>query len=215
MSARMAMSRLRTAPAALAAAALLAGGCGGDRAEAADGDRWLTGDERERNARIEDQFGGFSQAMREVGYRYSELYWAIRDGNHEYAGYQAEKIDDAIERGLERRPARARSARELFIGPHNALGQLRGAIETGDADAIEITFRLVTDSCNMCHEAEDVAFIRIAPPQQRLSPARSPTAAEVTGEAEDVEAGGGAAGGAGGGAAGGAGAASTIPPGRG
>jgi hypothetical protein len=140
-------------------------------------DRWLTGSVAERNEAIERQLGGFSQSMWEVGYRYNELYWAARDGNWPLAQYQAEKIGDTIERGIERRPARAANARFMMLD--DALPGLLGAIAEEDTAAFNAHFRLFTQSCNTCHEAEDVPFIRVIEPQHRLAPITSPEHGDV------------------------------------
>lgn len=131
-------------------------------------DRWLTGSVDERNRAIERQFAGFSQSMWEVGYRYTELYHAIREQNWALAAYHAEKIGDAVERGIERRPARAGNARFMLLD--ETLPGLLGAIEMEDTAAANARFRLLTESCNTCHEAEEVPFVRVAPPERRLAP---------------------------------------------
>jgi hypothetical protein len=139
----------------------------------ADADHWLAGTTvDQRNRAIERQFAGFSQTMWEVGYRYTELYYAIRERNWELAGYHADKIGDAVERGIERRPARGGNARLMLL--EQELPALQGAIELEDAEAAEVRFDMLTASCNTCHEAEDVAFIRVAPPQRRLAPLTPP-----------------------------------------
>ena len=81
--------------------------------EAAQG-QWIKGNEQEKLETIENQFRGFDMAMVETGYRYQELYWAGQDENWEYADYQLEKIQKAIENGLERRPKRTSSAQHFL-----------------------------------------------------------------------------------------------------
>jgi hypothetical protein len=75
---------------------------------------WLAGTVDEKFETVAGQLRGFDMAMVETGYRYNELYWAARDGNWGYAGYQAGKIRTAIENGVVRRPKRAKSA-ETFL----------------------------------------------------------------------------------------------------
>jgi hypothetical protein len=138
---------------------------------AATGEAWLAGTADQRMRAIERQFGGFSGTMVEVAYRYSELYWAGRDGNWDYAAYQAEHIAEALELGFERRPSRAASG-----GPFvdHSLPAVIAAIEARDADAFTARFGELTASCNACHRAEDVAYINIVPPGTRLSPTEAP-----------------------------------------
>jgi hypothetical protein len=113
-------------------------------------------------------------AMVETGYRYSELYWAGRDRNWGYASYQLGKIETAVANGLERRPARASSAQML----DGSILSVRQAIEAEDAPAMDAALEQLTTTCNACHQAERVPFIRVTPPTARLSPvaqdARSP-----------------------------------------
>jgi len=48
--------------------------------------------------------------MAEVGYRFTEMYWAGKDRNWPYARYQLHKIETTLKLGVERRPKRAASA---------------------------------------------------------------------------------------------------------
>lgn len=133
------------------------------------GAEWLlAGSERERFERIARQLRGFDVAMVEVGYRYTELYWAGRDENWGFAQYQLEKIRTAIANGLERRPARATSAR-MIDAP---LASVERAIEARDPAAFDRDFDQLTATCNACHRAERVEFVTVAVPTTRLSPVR-------------------------------------------
>jgi hypothetical protein len=130
---------------------------------------WLTGDSQEKFDTIARQLGGFSAAMQEVGYRYTELYWAGSDGNWDYASYQAAKIGSAIRDGIERRPARAESASRFL---EYSLPDMEEAIDSHDRDSFMRAFNSFTQSCNSCHESEDVSFITIGRPEDRGSPVR-------------------------------------------
>lgn len=132
-------------------------------------DGWLTGDSHEKFDKLAAQLGGFSAAMQEVGYRYIELYWAGSDANWDYASYQAAKIGSAIEDGIERRPARAESASRFL---NSDLPAMQDAIDAHDRDTFMQAFNAFTQSCNTCHGAEDVPFIAIELPGERISPVR-------------------------------------------
>jgi hypothetical protein len=162
-------------------AVLLAASCDDYRAHRHDEDRWLAGDEETRSRAIERQFGGFSRSMMEVGYRYTELYWSAQDGNWELAEYHAEKLGDAIERGIERRPARGDNARTMMLD--EPLPVLRRVLATHDRDAFDVAFRTFTESCNQCHDAEGVRFIRVVTPPNRLTPTGPPGTAPAAGDA--------------------------------
>jgi len=127
----------------------------------------------ERFAKVARQLRGFEVTMAEIGYRYGELYWAGRDRNWQYAAYQAKKIQTALARGVERRPKRARSAQVLG----GALPQLEEAIAASDAALFDERFRVLTQSCNACHQSENKPFIAVAPPAERHSPVHAPAPA--------------------------------------
>lgn len=128
--------------------------------------RWLlAGATDERFIRVAAHLRGFDMAMAETGYRYGELYWAGRDRNWGYAEYQLGKIETAVARGVERRPRRAASARML----DGAVVGVRRAISGRDAAAFDAAFAVLTATCNACHQAERVPFIRVGPPSVRAS----------------------------------------------
>lgn len=132
-----------------------------------DDARWLlAGSSDQRFARVAKHLRGFDVAMIETGYRYSELYWAGRDRNWDYADYQLRKIEIAVANGVERRPRRAESARML----DGVVGALREAIAKHDAAAFDAAFAALTATCNACHQAERVPFIRVQAPTVRMSP---------------------------------------------
>jgi hypothetical protein len=128
----------------------------------------LKGTTDERFARVAKQLRGFDMAMVETGYRYTELYWAGRDENWKYAAYQAEKIRTAVGNGTERRPKRAKSAKMLYP----VMDLVDEAIKAEDPAEFAKSFEALTDVCNACHRAEDMAFVTIAPPTHRHSPVR-------------------------------------------
>ena len=131
---------------------------------------WIKGTEEEKIKKIEKQFRGFDHAMLETGYRYQELYWAGQDGNWEYADYQLDKIQLAIENGLERRPKRAKSA-EHFL--KEVLPQVKKTIVTKDSALFNKGFVVLTNNCNSCHAAEKVPFFTVQIPAERQSPIRT------------------------------------------
>jgi hypothetical protein len=136
------------------------------------GAAWLSGSVDERFQAVGDQFGGFSQTMLEVGLRYADLYWAIEDGNRDYARYQAEKIGDALARGAVRRPGREASSRALFLdGPLPALLQ---ALDDGEDERMRASFTSLTDACNRCHVAEQMGFLVVGPPEVRVTTLQRP-----------------------------------------
>jgi len=139
-----------------------------------DGDgsaaEWLTGTTGERFQVVERQLRGLDVAMVEIGYRFSELYFAGSDRNWEYAKYQVDKIDTALRLALVRRPLRAASA-EPFL--NEDLPPVKEVIERRDGEAfLPIMDRLRT-ACMTCHVAEQVPHFTVELPENRLSTIRA------------------------------------------
>ncbi len=134
-----------------------------------DTGNWLRGDARENFAAVEEQFGGFGVTMWEMGYRYMELYWAGLDENWEYAEHQLEEMEEALRRGLVRRPERTASALDFLEA---SLPAMHAAVESENLMEFREAFTVFTQSCNACHAREDHAYIRIAPPVLRMTPVR-------------------------------------------
>lgn len=139
-----------------------------DTAEGAVGqDGWLKGTTDEKLDVVAGQLRGFDMAMVEVGYRFTELYFAGEEQNWPYAKYHAEKIETAIRKGLERRPKRAASA-ETFL--NLVVPEMLAAIEQKDFDLFRQRFHTMHSACITCHTNEKVEFITVALPKQHLAP---------------------------------------------
>jgi hypothetical protein len=139
----------------------------GDQPVGTDG--WLTGDAQQKFETVADHLGGFGRAMWEVGYRFRELYWAGQDMNWEYAGHQIVEMQETLEAGLERRPARAASAQQFLS---KAIPDLEEAIAARDGEMFEMRFNVMMNTCNSCHALEEMPFLTVALPAQRGSSIR-------------------------------------------
>lgn len=128
---------------------------------------WIKGTEEEKLEIIEEQFGGFSTSMVEIAYRYQELYWAGQDENWEYADYQLEHIEEAMEAGLVRRPSRKTSAEHFMT---YTIVEIEDAIESGDKNIFNEKFEQMRRDCNSCHNMEKVPFIDVTIPKLRIVP---------------------------------------------
>lgn len=128
---------------------------------------WIKGTEEEKLEIIEEQLGGFGTAMVEVAYRYQELYWAGQDENWEYADYQLEHIEEAMEAGFVRRPSRERAAEHFMT---YTIVEMENAIESEDKDIFNEKFEQMRMDCKSCHNMEKVPFINVTIPQLRTVP---------------------------------------------
>jgi hypothetical protein len=122
---------------------------------------WLAGPADQKFNTIAKHLRGFDMAMVETGYRYAELQKAAGERNWGYADYQIKKIRTAVENGLERRPRRAKSA-ETFLTI--VVPSVEEAIAKRDARLLDERLHTLTSTCNTCHEAEKVEFVRVTAP---------------------------------------------------
>ena len=128
---------------------------------------WLKGSADDKFTLVEKQLRGLDKTMVEVGYRFTELYFAGREQNWDYAKYQAEKIDVAVRLGLERRPKRAQSA-QFFLA--DEVPAILEAIESKDDEVFQKGMDRLRSSCMKCHNLEKVSFFTVEFPQYRASP---------------------------------------------
>ena len=132
-------------------------------------DSWLKPGEADKFHQIEAQLRGFDITMMEVGYRFTELYWAGKDRNWPYAKYQAEKIGHVIRLGIERRPKRAASAQPFLSEEMPAILQ---AIEKQNDDVFQAGIERLRASCMRCHVLEKLPDFTLEFPERRISPIR-------------------------------------------
>lgn len=118
-------------------------------------------DDEARFARLEQQFGGFSEAMRAVGQRYERVYEGLARGNLPLASYHWEKLGEAIRLGYMRRPARQGNADVMFLD--GAWKQAAEAFQADDIDAAREAFLAARGACMACHVAERVPFMNDQP----------------------------------------------------
>jgi hypothetical protein len=128
---------------------------------------WLQGTTDERFQQIERQLRGFDKTMVEVGYRFTELYFAGQDQNWDYAQYQIEKLETALRLGLERRPKRAASAQSFFS---ESLPAMQEVVEKADSELFQAEIERLRSACMNCHVLEEVPYFTVELPEHRLSP---------------------------------------------
>ena len=135
----------------------------------ANGD-WLRGTPREQTPILEKHLRGLDVAMFEIGYRFTEIYFAGQDRNWDYAKYHAEKIDLALRLALERRPKRGPSSQPFL---NEALPVVMKAIESQDQAQFYEAMERLRSSCMKCHTDEQVPHFTVEFPEHRLAPIRT------------------------------------------
>lgn len=106
---------------------------------------------------VEEQLRGFDTAMVEVGYRYEALKKALLSHNYEFANYHLVKIKTAMELGYIRRPARKEASQNYFL--NSIHKEFQEVLKTKDDTLIINSFNNLKNSCNACHNHENVGFI--------------------------------------------------------
>ena len=142
----------------------------GDNQTAIPSGEWLKGTPGEQLRTVEKQLRGLDVTMAEIGYRFTELYFAGQDGNWDYAKYQAEKIDLALRLAVERRPKRKTSA-DAFL--KEDLPVVQQAIEGRDPAGFQRAMDRLRSSCMKCHNKEKVSYFTVELPEHRISPIRT------------------------------------------
>lgn len=128
---------------------------------------WIRGGADERFAQVENHLRGLDVAMAEIGYRYTELFFAVQDRNWDYAEYQMGKIELVLKLAIERRPKRAASATAFLAEDWPAV---QAGVRSRQADpATEALDRLRT-ACMKCHVSEQVPYFTLRTPERRLTP---------------------------------------------
>lgn len=120
---------------------------------------WLKGTAEEKLAQIERHLRGLDVAMAEIGSRYGELLTAAKTRNWEYAQYQTEKIDLALQLAVERRPKRAKSAAPFL---NESLPEVMRAIKVKDGEKLDLALDKLHAGCVQCHKAENVLHFKEA-----------------------------------------------------
>jgi len=166
-------SRLPLLTAGIALVALVLAALAWRQAHAAAGPAagdWLKPAPEEKVRQLERHLRGTDIAMWEIGYRFTELFYAGEDANWDYARYQAEKIDLALRLALERRPKRAQSAQPFL---NSDLPAVQQAIEARDASRFREAMERLRAGCVRCHTDEKLPFFTVELPQRRISPVRT------------------------------------------
>ena len=131
---------------------------------------WLleTNSTQDKFKKIQTQFRGFDLAMVEVGYRFNSFYFALKDKNYALANYQFDKIKKAIDNGTVRRPKRKNNSQIMFLDTQ--YKNMKKALDKKDSRLIWQEYNNTKVSCNACHVAENVPFIKVIDPQYRWQP---------------------------------------------
>ncbi len=105
--------------------------------------------------------------MIEMGERYKNLYWAAKLGQWEFAGYQAEEMEELIDKLKITRPGLTKTANDFL---RNSYPRLPQAIKTRDWDKFSAMFENLRSECMACHSKNEHGFITLPIPKRASSP---------------------------------------------
>jgi hypothetical protein len=128
---------------------------------------WIRGEGDQRFGQIENHFRGLDVAMAEIGYRYTELFFAVQDRNWEYADYQLGKIEVVLKLAIERRPKRAPSATAFLTQDWPFV---QAGLRSHKPDTAAQALERLRAACMKCHVSEQVPYFTLRTPDRRLAP---------------------------------------------
>lgn len=120
-----------------------------------------------RLQRVEAVMPGASELMLQMGERYKNLYWAAKQGRWDFAAYQAEEMEELVEKLALASPKRAASANAFLQRVYPALPQ---AIASREWRRFDAAFAQMRAQCMDCHAKNDHAYITLPVPKTASSP---------------------------------------------
>ena len=105
--------------------------------------------------------------MIEMGERYKNLYWAAKLGQWEFANYQAEEMEELIDKLKITRPELAKTANEFLKNSYPHVSQV---VRLRDWEKFSVMFEDLRNECMACHSKNEHGFIALPIPKRASSP---------------------------------------------
>lgn len=105
---------------------------------------------------------GLGTVMREIGYRFSNAYWAANARNWGLAEYQLNVLREAEEVAVLTRPQQAMMLDNFEQRYSKPMAQ---AIQNKDISRFNCRFSLAIEGCNACHTTLGFGFLRYQVPE--------------------------------------------------
>jgi len=128
-------------------------------------------------AAIKGKLPDQAHAMQDVGYHFSNLWFAGRKQNWPLAGFYNQEVLSHLKWAVRIIPKRKDLAGQeidleaiLQAFENSPWTQMKEAITAEDAAAFDKTYRFMLQTCYACHTASDKPFIRLQIPAEPESP---------------------------------------------
>lgn len=125
-------------------------------AEAAD---WRkTASDKQKLDNVVKVIPGASNIMLQMGERYKNIYWAVKQEKWKFAEYQIEEMEELIKTLIITRPKRAATARQFL---KDAFSEYPQAFKNKDWQSFSKAFENMRQRCMQCHVQNKHAFITL------------------------------------------------------
>ncbi len=131
------------------------------------GSDWLTGSVEEKINKLAEIQPGYGNLMPRIGQRYSDMYFAAKSGNWEFAEYQAEEIDETFDILMVTKPKRNEDAKKFLAASYPMI---KDAIKKKNFAEFEKAFETLRNNCMNCHISQKVEFVKLKKPTVTASP---------------------------------------------
>jgi mono/diheme cytochrome c family protein len=128
---------------------------------------WIKGSTEDQLKALAGIQPGLGTVMMEYSARWTNAYYAAKDGNWELAAYMIKEQLEIQEVGEATRPARA-GALKAFETAY--LGKIDDAIKAKDFAKYEAAFKAGVKGCNGCHASAGFPFIEYQLPSAPPAP---------------------------------------------
>jgi hypothetical protein len=148
--------------------AMLVGGCimAVSGLAYADGS-WLKGTTDEKITTLAELQPGLGTIMLEYSGRFTNMFYAAKGGNWDFADYQLKEAREIQEVGENTRPKRAEDLKKFESTYLDPIGK---AIDAKDFQKFEAAVKEAVNGCNACHKKAGFKFIRYELPASAPTP---------------------------------------------
>jgi hypothetical protein len=116
---------------------------------------------------LEEAQPGAGHIMIEMGYRYSVLYFAATQQRWEFAAYQLEEMEEALQRLAFLQP---KLWEDIGRFRATAIRDLEKVLAAKNDESFSASFEKFRAACTACHARNGVGFIRLPVPKGHASP---------------------------------------------